>query len=394
MSSGSEVTPRLNLPLILGSQAQKHLTHNEALMRLDGLVHCAVSSRGMTAPPAGAEQGARYLVADGATGAWSGHDGEMATFAGPSWSFLAPTAGLQVYVLDEALFVHHDGTGWQEWSIPQSADLQVGLLGVNAEAGPTARLAVAADAVAFSHDSETPGTGGIQIKTNKASAAHTASVLLQTGWSGRAEIGLCGDDDLSFKVSADGEAWTTSLKVAGADGRVVAPQGVTIGEPLPDAGDVTIAVSGPKLTLRDPGHTGAMHTGFVNWVDGDGVEKAWCGLGSTGNTRFTFLSHYADGIGFHAYGGNNPIEFIQGVSTVRMRVHANGYVGVHETAPTAPLHVGGAVRVGSSTVAALPSAATLGEGAIIFVSDESAGATLAFSDGANWRRVQDRAIVA
>lgn len=44
------------------------------------------------------------------------------------------------------------------------------------------------------------------------------------------------------------------------------------------------------------------------------------------------------------------------------------------------------------TVATLPDAAT-NEGATIYVSDEAGGATLAFSDGADWRRIQDRAVV-
>jgi hypothetical protein len=44
-------------------------------------------------------------------------------------------------------------------------------------------------------------------------------------------------------------------------------------------------------------------------------------------------------------------------------------------------------------VAALPSAPA-NTGAIIYVSDETGGATIAFSDGANWRRVQDRSVVA
>jgi len=49
------------------------------------------------------------------------------------------------------------------------------------------------------------------------------------------------------------------------------------------------------------------------------------------------------------------------------------------------------IKPGSYTVATLPTA--IGAGAIIYVSDESGGATIAFSDNTNWRRVSDRAIV-
>jgi hypothetical protein len=44
------------------------------------------------------------------------------------------------------------------------------------------------------------------------------------------------------------------------------------------------------------------------------------------------------------------------------------------------------------TVATLPTASLWTQG-LIYVSDETGGATIAFSDGTNWRRVQDRAIV-
>lgn len=42
--------------------------------------------------------------------------------------------------------------------------------------------------------------------------------------------------------------------------------------------------------------------------------------------------------------------------------------------------------------AALPAAATW-KGGFVNVTDEAGGYTMAFSDGTNWRRVQDRAIV-
>ena len=51
----------------------------------------------------------------------------------------------------------------------------------------------------------------------------------------------------------------------------------------------------------------------------------------------------------------------------------------------------GVLYLNSYTVAGLPAATTAG--GFIYVSDETGGATMAFSDGTNWRRVQDRAIV-
>jgi hypothetical protein len=57
------------------------------------------------------------------------------------------------------------------------------------------------------------------------------------------------------------------------------------------------------------------------------------------------------------------------------------------------MDVAGPVKVKSFTVAGLPGAAVSGAGAIAYVSNEAGGATLAFSDGADWRRVHDRAVV-
>jgi hypothetical protein len=77
----------------------------------------------------------------------------------------------------------------------------------------------------------------------------------------------------------------------------------------------------------------------------------------------------------------------------RLRITSSGKVGVGTTTPSAMLHVNGELRIGSYAVAGLPSASTTGAGTVIFVSNESGGAVLAFSDGTNWRRVTDRAVV-
>ena len=55
----SDATNHLLLPYILAAQAQKHVTHNEALRILDGLVHLSVLDRDLTAPPASPADGDR-----------------------------------------------------------------------------------------------------------------------------------------------------------------------------------------------------------------------------------------------------------------------------------------------------------------------------------------------
>jgi hypothetical protein len=78
-----------------------------------------------------------------------------------------------------------------------------------------------------------------------------------------------------------------------------------------------------------------------------------------------------------------------GTLTERLRIDSTGALQMGGTNTViGPLRH---FQLRSYTVAGLPSAATAGQ--LIYVSNESGGATPAFSDGTNWRRVADRAIV-
>jgi hypothetical protein len=96
------------------------------------------------------------------------------------------------------------------------------LIGVNAAADATNKFVVSSDATLFNH-----AGSGHQIKLNKNAAGDTASILWQTGFSGRAELGTTGDDNFHFKVSADGATWFEALTIDGATGVVSLPQGLS-----------------------------------------------------------------------------------------------------------------------------------------------------------------------
>ena len=57
------------------------------------------------------------------------------------------------------------------------------------------------------------GTGDLRYTLNKLAPGNTLSLLFQSGFSGRAELGLTGDDDLRLKVSADGGTWREALRI-------------------------------------------------------------------------------------------------------------------------------------------------------------------------------------
>src|SRR5262249_5107250 len=106
-------TTHLGLPLIEASQAQKHVTHNEALAILDAIVQLAVISRDLTAPPSSPAAGDRYIVKATGTGAFAGHDNQIALFADGGWQFFEPQTGWVAYVAGESALVAWTGTAWE-----------------------------------------------------------------------------------------------------------------------------------------------------------------------------------------------------------------------------------------------------------------------------------------
>lgn len=464
----SEITPNLKLPYIMPSQAQKHVTHNEAIRALDALVQLAVLTRTLTAPPASPTDGDRHIVASGASGAWAGKQGQVAAWQDGGWSFLVPLAGWRAWILAENKLAVFDGTTWMDvssgggiadgdkgdvsvsgggtnWTIDadavtnaklanmangtlkgrasagagdpedltvaqaktllaltasdianvasggiaatnvqaalneldaeklsasggtlggnltvtgnltvsgatyrvdattvtyddivltiggdtapladdakdrgvafrwhngvaaklgffgwdrsaqefivipdatDTADVMSGaigtlranlrgdLAGVNATADATNRLSVSSPAVLFNH-----AGNGMQVKVNKAAAADTASFLFQSGFSGRAEIGLTGDDDFHFKVSANGSSFFESLWIAGSSGLVTVKNGMRLD---PAAGDPATPADGQLWYNSTNGKFRGRQAGAsVDIVSSGGGGIVWGGITGT-----------------------------------------------------------------------------------------------------------------
>ena len=327
-----DTSSNLNLPYIAAAQAQKHVTHNEAVRALDAIVQLMVLDKDLSSPPGSPTDGARYVVAASPTGAWAGQAGKIAAYQDAAWAFYAPREGWLAWVGDEDKLYVWNGSAWAEFaggggglanvvedaspelggdldanshsigfdggtgitddagneqivfhktasavnqvgvtnaaagSAPQIAaeggdtniDLtlagkgtghpKAALFGVNATADTTTRFAVAAAASLFNH-----AGAGHQHKINKNAAGDTASLLFQTGFSGRAEMGTTGDDNFHFKVSADGSAWNEAIVVDRSTGRVslpATPQLATLTFVI-DGGGAAIAI-GIKGDLEIP----------------------------------------------------------------------------------------------------------------------------------------------
>ncbi|MGH6760499.1 MAG: DUF2793 domain-containing protein [Phyllobacterium sp.] len=212
-----EQTTHLNLPYIMPSQAQKHVTHNEAIRALDALVQLSVLDRDLGEPPLFSDQGDRYIVASPATGAWAGYENQIASWQDGAWAFFSPQTGWQAWLADEKTHVVFDGNAWTEAFRVNP----VPLLGIHAEATAQNRLTVKSNASLFDQE-----TGDHRLVINKAGTPDTASLLLQQNYSGRAEIGLTGNDDLHIKSSPDGTTWRETLIAEADTGAVMFPNGI------------------------------------------------------------------------------------------------------------------------------------------------------------------------
>lgn len=245
-------TTILSLPLILPAQAQKHVTHNEALVQLDLIVQLAVINRTLTSAPALASVGDRHIVAAGATGVWAGQSGRIALLSETGWQFTQPLAGWRAHVLSEGQTAVFDGLAWKT---PADGPLRVTQLGVSATPDVTNRLSVSSPATLLNH-----AGGGHQLKLNKAATGDTASLLFQTGFSGRAEMGTAGSDDFSVKVSADGSGFATALTAEAATAEVTLPQPLHLGgqaaDPvLPADGTLWLNTTSGEVKVRSAGMT-------------------------------------------------------------------------------------------------------------------------------------------
>lgn len=105
-------TAHLALPYLEAAQAQKHVTVNEALRRLDAVVQLAVKSRTLATPPGSPAEGERYIVAEDATDAWADAEDAVAVWSDGAWLLLTPVTGWRAFDEGASEFVTFNGASW------------------------------------------------------------------------------------------------------------------------------------------------------------------------------------------------------------------------------------------------------------------------------------------
>src|SRR5205823_7187676 len=103
-------SPNLSLDYIDLNAAQREVVHNAAIRELDALVQLAVIDRDLATPPSSPSDGQRWIVAAGATGAWSGHTNRVAAWQDGAWRFYVPRVGWFAYLIDDGALIAWSGS--------------------------------------------------------------------------------------------------------------------------------------------------------------------------------------------------------------------------------------------------------------------------------------------
>ena len=108
----TDTSNRHELPFLFAGQAQKEFTVNEAIARIDLLLHPQVVEQ-RASEPAAPSPGDCYLVSAGATGAFAGQDDTIAGWDGQQWSFVSPVAGMELRDASSNALLRFEN-GWQQ----------------------------------------------------------------------------------------------------------------------------------------------------------------------------------------------------------------------------------------------------------------------------------------
>ena len=104
---------RLKLPLLTAAQAQKEVTHNEALTLADIAVQAVVQSVAPANVPTTPAAGQCWIIGPAPSGAWAGRAGAIAAWTSGGWRFVAPFEGMQVWSLADGVMVRRSAWAWE-----------------------------------------------------------------------------------------------------------------------------------------------------------------------------------------------------------------------------------------------------------------------------------------
>jgi hypothetical protein len=183
----SDTSPNLILPYLAAGQAQKHVTVNETIERLDALVQLAVASATTSAQPASPADGALYVLPAGKTGDdWDAMaDHALAYFRDGAWEEIAPREGWLAFVKDGDQLLYYTGAAWALFPVGKlltfsASDRIAGRVSSGAGAGEevsfTGQAQQLCDDASFEAMCATLGTWRV-LAASAAAVSHTGDTL-------------------------------------------------------------------------------------------------------------------------------------------------------------------------------------------------------------------------
>lgn len=109
----NEASVRLGLPLMAAGQAQKEVTHNEALMLIDSLIAPVSEAPPQNEPPVSPNAGQCWLVGGAPTGEWTGQAHRLAAWSQSGWRFADLPVGAHVRLATNGQSWVRIPAGWQ-----------------------------------------------------------------------------------------------------------------------------------------------------------------------------------------------------------------------------------------------------------------------------------------
>jgi hypothetical protein len=282
-------SPNLALPYIDQNQSQKHVTHNAAIRELDAIVQLSVIDDSLTAPPGSPADGDRYIVAGGATGAWTGKAGKIAAWQDGAWNFFAPKNGWLAWVASRSELRLWPGASW---------------ISVGAELGTSGHKIPYLDAAntwsaqqSFSSSINLlDKTNGYRIENNIVLSANAAYGALSIG-SPTAAVWMAG-------LSASSNTVAIGLGSLGLNG----------------SGVNNVAAGAFTLASNTSGHDNVAIGNYAGYFNTTGFFNTAVGGGAVFNNT-TGLEII--GIGFNASAGNVGGAFNIGIGNASLNVSQN-----------------------------------------------------------------------
>ena len=106
------LTPRLTLPLLAAGQAQKEITHNEALALIDGLLCPVAEAAGIDSPSPAPAAGQAWIVGPAPVGEWTGRAHQLAIATAGGWRFAEMPVGATVLIRASGALWRRTADGW------------------------------------------------------------------------------------------------------------------------------------------------------------------------------------------------------------------------------------------------------------------------------------------